>query len=536
MPRGKPRKVKLEESSKIDVKSILEDQAEKIIPEDLPHLNGLPWYKWAWEFFNDYSRNAFLCSANQIGKSSVLIRKVIDLATNKEKQLKIWGRIPTQFWYLYPTKGMATVEFNEKWVKEFLPRNEMKTHPIYGWKETFQYQQIHTIKFNSGVTVYFKSYEQSESSLQASSVFFIACFVKGTLITTPDGLVDIDLLVPGDLVLCHDGSFQKISKIFRQNKSVITRKFSNGEIITATADHPFYVNGFGFKSFSLLTESDILTNQPLWKPIKKLYYLKEFFTLGVRNIKTQEKKTISGFLENFCMLLCGNRFIKDKFLKITSFIIKILILLSTRLIICNYYLELNILKFIKEKSGNGKNPIRIFVLYVKMNFSLEVLREKPLCFVLRLAGAIPLGIVLFVKLLLKLARITRDRHVVESAKTFQDLNQEVINLEVESTHTYFSQGFLVHNCDEEMPVKFWEELSMRRDAVDGLFNLVMIVCTIWMAPRHVGPSKKLINALPSVLQKKKFNVASTDASCWKNAKFFLPSMKNLTYRKKKLKN
>lgn len=143
--------------------------------EDLPHLYSWPWYSWAWDFFNDTSKNAFLVAPNQVSKSSTLIRKVIHWATCPELWPKLWPTKPTQFWYFYPSKDVATVEFDEKWEKEFMPRGAAKDHPIYGWHKNMKFGSIHDIRFNSGISIYFKSYEQSAGNVQTSSVYFLAC-------------------------------------------------------------------------------------------------------------------------------------------------------------------------------------------------------------------------------------------------------------------------------------------------------------------------------------------------------------------------
>lgn len=143
--------------------------------ELLPHIYGFPLYKWSYEFFTDLSKNAFVVAANQISKSSTLIRKVIDLSTNKKRWKKISSRDPLVFWYLYPTKDVATREFVTKWVPEFMPRGDLKSHPTYGWKEKYEFGKIHHIKWNSGMMLYFLSYEQAVTSMQGSTVDFIAC-------------------------------------------------------------------------------------------------------------------------------------------------------------------------------------------------------------------------------------------------------------------------------------------------------------------------------------------------------------------------
>lgn len=143
--------------------------------EDLPHLYGWPWYKWAWDFFNSTNRMTLLCAANQISKSSTQIRKCIDWATNQEKWPSLWGRQPNQFWYLYPSKEVATIEFEKKWLPEFMPRGAQKNSPYYGWTVEYDKKYVKAIHFRSGVSVYFKTYMQDPKTLQSGSVYAIFC-------------------------------------------------------------------------------------------------------------------------------------------------------------------------------------------------------------------------------------------------------------------------------------------------------------------------------------------------------------------------
>lgn len=142
--------------------------------QDLPHLFGWPWYKWAREFFESTDKMNFLCAANQISKSSTQIRKCIHWATDQELWPRLWTERPDQFWYLYPTSDVATVEFQTKW-KLFLPRGKMKDDPVYGWKAEFEKGKIKYILFNSGVYVYFKTYAQDTSHLQTGTVYALFC-------------------------------------------------------------------------------------------------------------------------------------------------------------------------------------------------------------------------------------------------------------------------------------------------------------------------------------------------------------------------
>lgn len=158
-------------------KKKLELLEEKIkLKRELPHLYGWKNYKWQREFLESTKREVLLNAGNQQGKSSVQIRKVIDWATNVKLWPSLWRTKPRVFWYLYPAKDVATAEFDDKWVPDFMPRGSMKNHPIYGWKDYRDARrQIVSVVFNSGVTIYFKTYSQDASNLQTATVHYIAC-------------------------------------------------------------------------------------------------------------------------------------------------------------------------------------------------------------------------------------------------------------------------------------------------------------------------------------------------------------------------
>lgn len=147
--------------------------------EGLPHLFAHKFYKWQRDFFECRHQMAMLTAANQIGKSTIQIKRTIEWATNKTLWRELWPKlgpndVPNLFWYFYPSKPLATVEFKTKWMP-LLPRGEYKNHPVYGWKETYKNGLIDTLQFNSGVLVVFKVYAQDASDLQAGTVYNVAC-------------------------------------------------------------------------------------------------------------------------------------------------------------------------------------------------------------------------------------------------------------------------------------------------------------------------------------------------------------------------
>jgi hypothetical protein len=148
----------------------------------LPHLYGYKWYRWARAFFNCTHKVQLLTAGNQLSKSSTMIRKCIDWATDKRKWPELWpGRdVPRLFWYFYPTLTVATTEVETKWIPEFLPREDYADDPIYGWKLTYDKQgNVQELAFNSGVVVQFKAYSMQAVNLQTSTVF--AMFVDEEL-------------------------------------------------------------------------------------------------------------------------------------------------------------------------------------------------------------------------------------------------------------------------------------------------------------------------------------------------------------------
>lgn len=121
------------------------------------------------------NETALLCAANQISKSSTNIRKCIHWSTEKNLWPELWRTVPRNFWYMYPSKQLATQEFETKWVPEFMPRGEMEKHPKYGWKAKYKNGELDKIQWNNGLPVYFKTYSQDVHKIQAATLW--AAFV-----------------------------------------------------------------------------------------------------------------------------------------------------------------------------------------------------------------------------------------------------------------------------------------------------------------------------------------------------------------------
>jgi len=173
--RVNPEEIQYYKKQELD---LLEQKIQLI--EGLPHLHGWKWYPWARKIFDSYNHNILCTAANQVSKSSTAIRKNIEWACNKDIWKKAWpdlkpGQVPNLFYYFYPNKDVATVEFETKWVPLFLPRGEFKKHPMYGWTEEYDKNFISAVRFNSGVYLGFRTYEQKVTSHQAGTAYKITC-------------------------------------------------------------------------------------------------------------------------------------------------------------------------------------------------------------------------------------------------------------------------------------------------------------------------------------------------------------------------
>lgn len=147
-------------------------EAEELIKlkNNLPHRYGYKMYPWMRKFYDYTGKMSLICSANQIGKSSIQIRKLVHWATSPALHKQLWPHLtPRQFWYLYPSNYVATIEVEKKWIPEFLPRGDLKNHPHYGWRIDYRQKYVQALHFNTGITVYFKTYQQDPQDLQAGT-------------------------------------------------------------------------------------------------------------------------------------------------------------------------------------------------------------------------------------------------------------------------------------------------------------------------------------------------------------------------------
>lgn len=142
----------------------------------LPHLY-VPMYPWQRKMHESTSRVNLLTAANQVGKSSCLIRRMIANCTDRSRWARMWGAdaTPRQFWYFYPDGLIIDKEVETKWIPEWLPRGHMQKDPQYGWKLSRKNGKPDMIQFNAGPALYFQSYSKKLSSIQAGSIHEVMC-------------------------------------------------------------------------------------------------------------------------------------------------------------------------------------------------------------------------------------------------------------------------------------------------------------------------------------------------------------------------
>ena len=460
----KARKKLLRKQQKAALKKRME-----ILRWELPHLYGFKWYEWAWEFFsNTKDKVQMLTAANQISKSSTAIRKSIHWSTEKELWDELWPGHPhpNLIWYLYPSKDVATAEFKKKWKPQFMPRGAMEHDAKYGWKAHMDGKHISHIDFKSGMTIYFKTYAQNVDTLQSGSVFAIFCFPAGTRISTPFGERDIEDVSVGDIVDTHAGP-KKVTKLYRQRGTVQVRELSKNLTIEATGNHPFWTYNRGWVNFENLRPGDVCSISLT----KKLFYLMGSFTPTILQVVMKGCVTTLAHLVlvSTYMLLCGRLITKEKSQKVMSSTIRIITLKTIRSKILNLCQGQLTRLTTKGKSGRGKRLTLEFVRNVVKTLPLGPLR-RPLNFVLRNVEDLLSYVLAFVAALhMRLARIHVQSSVLGPVRIS---DKPVYNFETENAHTYYANGFLVHNCDEELPENLYQELTFRIFGTEGFFHMV----------------------------------------------------------------
>ena len=89
------------------------------------------------------------------------------------------------------------------------------------------------------------------------------CFVAGTLVATETGYKAIEEIEVGDTVLAENPetgevAYKTVLETYQNETTELVHVYVNGETISATPSHPFYVNQFGWTRAADLRAGDVL--------------------------------------------------------------------------------------------------------------------------------------------------------------------------------------------------------------------------------------------------------------------------------------
>lgn len=125
-------------------------EAEKKRRDSLPHLYGQKFYNWSRLWFEDTTKFSLMFKGNQVGGSSVQIRKCIDWATDPVKRKELFNKDESEmlvFLYFMPSLNLFAREFHTKWVPQFMPRGEAREVGLYSWEAQYDEKKLESINF-----------------------------------------------------------------------------------------------------------------------------------------------------------------------------------------------------------------------------------------------------------------------------------------------------------------------------------------------------------------------------------------------------
>lgn len=459
--------------------------------EALPHLYMHKHYRWSHEFENDFeTKMQVVCSANQVGKTSTLLKKIIRIATEPHMWPKMWpnlakGLLPSQWWYLYPSSDIVAIEYTEKWLP-LLPKVS-DDDPVFGWKEIKKDSKLIGIAFNSGINLYWKYYSQATTMLQSGSCYLMGCFVAGTLVETRDGPKPVEQITVDDFVLTRDG-FKAVNIRTTRVADVVTAVFSDGRTLRGTPDHKIWTKNRGWVELAHLTPEDCLLELPECKSkeeqclggrsVLRLSSSGGTFTKGILTHQTGEKAGILGDvlghtrnMTSCCMSLFGSMKIKEKFQRAMSCIIPISIPSTIIPRICSLFQRQSTQQYTRPTSGRQKKLTQENALFVALNSRLEAVKRFFIA-ALNVVAPESQENVSFAKQVLAQEKIRASASALKFVRIESLGIESVYCLNVKEKHEYFANGVLVHNCDEEVPITHIPELQMRTRATDGFMFFV----------------------------------------------------------------
>ncbi len=392
--------------------------------------------------------------------------------------------------------------------------NKAANKVVPGISEVSRYFDNNLIRINEKCQNLIKellsySWELNKKGDKPKKVNDHLCFIAGTKIFTENGWKNIEEIDKTDYVLTRKGYRKTLIQFKTPKQSLYEVKFSNGQTLIGTKNHPVWVDGKGF-----IKIRDLRKNYKVEHITNNLWYQEKYNIIKEKSTLEEKERSILKAIGSTCTELSG-KITLGRFHKGIIYIISTGILATTIFLIFSVLKVVNIYRNISkgvnkilnilrgllnwQKSGidrmkgeNGTKNMesklgRVEYLLLKSVFnvrkSLRILQE----------GIIHSSVqtnanqqkeekkklmkskkdVHYAKQSLKLTN-TGDQdsvHVVAVRKLTG--RENVYNLTVDDQHEYYANGVLVSNCDSIRYALYSHRMNMGEfvmlDDKEGVF-------------------------------------------------------------------
>lgn len=266
------------------------------------------------------------------------------------------------------------------------------------------------------------------------------CFIGSMLVRTDKGNIPIKKLKLGDMILTREG-YKPLIAICKRKANVIT-KYG----ITGTPDHPF-ITPNGIIKFKDLTDE---TKVYIWK--EKLLSTTEKNITGIPTLQEDILGHIFGSMingKNHQLPYIGKFILitMDRFLKVTTYIISMVTLLTTRSLIWNVFQRQNTesnIQLVKKPKRNLGRLLKNKITWADGDKRTLKEQEKSQERMDQKATVLKNGEKKTLSLLKKF--ILKPLRKLDLMIKRERKKKYVYNLTVADCHEYFVNDILVHNC------------------------------------------------------------------------------------------
>jgi len=207
------------------------------------------------------------------------------------------------------------------------------------------------------------------------------CFIAGTIVHTNKGLIPIEFIEEGDMIMTPFGYSKCLKRIESQSSELYEVKFNNGKSLTGKGDHTIFTKNKGWvklKNLSLTDAVDYAINRSTWKFLNKLFTRSEP-TIFKQAVDITHAVTGSCAKRDFFIESSGQRNTAI-FLKAMSFIISTVIGKITNCPIWNVRKWEDINLTISKRDGKKKDTERmplstLILLGIRQRLGISPLQE-----------------------------------------------------------------------------------------------------------------------------------------------------------------